>query len=151
MREMLRDPEMMTGVLRRRVLRAMVPAIKKLDRIARGRARFRDDHERLACVVLARLAPVVLAIASDDEREEDIFSDPMWSTPEKIESLNRLMEPSTREQNGESWVGDFLKGSSMPVGIDTVEKAREYGRTRWDHCEASRIEAEKKIERRRRR
>ena len=55
-----RDPEVLSEVLRRRVLRAMVPVVRKLARAARGHPVFGDDHERQACVALARLVPALV-------------------------------------------------------------------------------------------
>jgi hypothetical protein len=105
MRELLRDPDRMSKLVRRRVLRAMVPALGKLDRVARGREHFAHDHERFACVVLARLATVVLGVPEDPEAV-DPFSGPEWQTPEKQLQFARLewrasMTPEERQQQEE--------------------------------------------------
>lgn len=83
MRELLRDPEQMAQIVRRRVLRAMVPALGKLDRVARGHDKFEGDEQRFACVALARLAGTVLGMIEDPEPDTR-FSGPEWQTPEQI-------------------------------------------------------------------
>ncbi len=136
MRELLRDPDLMTGIIRRRVLRAMVPAIRKLDRVARGMNRFADDHERVACIALARLAPVVLAAARDaDDEERNWFSDPIWQTPEKQALLKELMRPKTREEVAEAWAETFRGRGPDSLKYETEEEAREYGRQLHDSIE----------------
>ena len=98
MRELLRDPKEMTEVVRRRVLRALVPAIGKLTRVARGRDAFRNDHEIRACIALARLAPIFLAQARDADADaaaeardlRGTIYDPAWLTPERELDLKRL-------------------------------------------------------------
>ena len=138
MHEVFRDPEVMAAVIRRRVLRAMVPAVRKLDRVARGITRFGHDQERLACIVLARLAPLALACAAaGDDRAEADEEWERWMTPERVAAFERLRRPRTRDEIADTWAREFLAGASMPMGVDTLEKAREFGGAQWDHCEAS--------------
>ncbi|MGB7159583.1 MAG: hypothetical protein WBD40_16065 [Tepidisphaeraceae bacterium] len=57
----LRDPDDKTAVVRQRALGALMPALKKLARVARGLEQFKGDHQERACIALARLAPGLLA------------------------------------------------------------------------------------------
>jgi hypothetical protein len=61
MSEELRDPDVVADVVRRRVLRALVPVVKKLQRAACGERMFGDDHEARACLALVRLVPALLS------------------------------------------------------------------------------------------
>jgi len=90
MRELLRDPEQMAQIVRRRVLRAIVPALGKLDRVARGRDQFRGDEQRFACAALARLAGTVLGMI-EDPKPDTRFTGPEWHTPEQQILFARLM------------------------------------------------------------
>ena len=47
--------------LRRRVLRATLPAVRQLARAAAGEPVFENDRHLRACIALARLAPVLVA------------------------------------------------------------------------------------------
>jgi cytochrome c556 len=95
MRELLRDPDQMAQIVRRRVLRAMVPALGMLDRVARGRDQFTGDEQRHACVALARLATVVLGMR-EDPKAPNPFDAPEWQTPEKKLLFARLQWSSER-------------------------------------------------------
>lgn len=84
MAELLRDPEVMTSIIRRRVLRAMVPAVKKLDRVARGLELFRDEHQLRACVALGRLAPMFISAKQ--------VPDDRWPRPHPSHSPERAQQ-----------------------------------------------------------
>jgi hypothetical protein len=79
------DPEMLRDVLRRRVMRGMVTVVRKLERAARGRPVFGDDHERLACLAIMRLAPAVVAeVAFEANRRPGYHRS---NTPEQAAAL----------------------------------------------------------------
>ncbi len=97
MSEELRDPEVMADIIRRRVLRALVPVVRKLDRVARGHGEFRDDAERYACFAVARLARAVLAPAllagREDEEDGSLGYHPSHTPERAAELLAKLMRP----------------------------------------------------------
>jgi hypothetical protein len=68
--EVSRDPNDMAKIVRRRLLRAMIPALRKLDRVAKGTERFKNEHEIRACIALARLSPVFIARVEDADDED---------------------------------------------------------------------------------
>jgi hypothetical protein len=93
MRELLRDVKTMTAIVRRRLLRNIVPALGKLDRVSRGRDSFHNEQQFRACITLARLAPIFIAHAIKEDDEHDVTGtifDPAWMTPEKELGLRRL-------------------------------------------------------------
>lgn len=93
--------------VRRRLVRAVLPALRLLDRVSRGQEKFGNDHQIRACVALARLAAHVVAgrgvPAQEDEDENPYFSSPEFNTPERLLAGRRLayLESLTPEQHEE--------------------------------------------------
>jgi hypothetical protein len=76
--------------LRRRLLRATLPAIRQLARAAAGERVFENDHHLRACVALARLTPMLVAPlrAAGAAREEPVEINPLhpahWGQEKEI-------------------------------------------------------------------
>ena len=141
MRELLRDPEAMANLIRRRALRGLMPVMGKLARAARGHKVFESDHEMRACIALARLAPALMGESPDP-------IDDTWWTPEREENARLLDEAHniTREQCAESWADEFRKTGADDLKYETEEQAREYGRRLWDQSRAVDDWLEKQLE-----
>lgn len=131
MRELLRDRAAMRELLKRRILRTSLAAVRKLDRIARGRAEF-TLHELRACAALARLAPIVLCPddPDDDGGQGDGFDTPEWYTAEKMHGTE-VLGPYDDEADGAWQWGNVFRHHGPQAGLfGTMEEAREYGRQR---------------------
>ena len=92
MQDLLRDEDDDVYVrMRKRMLRGAGPAVRKLRRVARGQDGFRDDHERAACIALARIG-CALTNADDGTRKPVSLGYHPSHTPERAaELLARLM------------------------------------------------------------
>src|SRR5690349_5679757 len=131
--EWLRDHKVLRDVLRRRLLRAMVSAAGTLADAARGRS-FRNDEQRYACNILARLAPALVGVNHDPpEQPLRRLAHPMHTEEEAFVLLEELKAlDHTREQCADLWAQDFRKGGRDPGRYNTLEEAMEYGRSVWD-------------------
>jgi hypothetical protein len=130
MRELLRDHDAMRQLLKRRILRTSLSAVRKLDRIARGRGEF-NLHELRACAVLARLAPIVLCPDDPDDQQQDPFDTPEWYTVEKLHT-SEIIGPYDDEGDAAwEWGNCFRHNGAQPGLFATMEEAREYGRQRF--------------------
>ena len=139
MRDFLRDPEQMRGALARKVLAAALGSVSRLARAARGATDFDNDHQIRACVALARLVPAMFGPAT---HAQDALFDPQPWTPQRVRSLEKLIELSnqTREQTAEAWAASFRESGPLDGHYRTEEEARQYGRALHDRaCESDRI------------
>ena len=152
MRELLRDRDAMRELLKRRILRTSLAAVRKLDRIARGRGDI-NVHELRACAVLARLAPIVLMPqrpTDGDDEAGDPFDTPEWYTAEKIHDTE-FLGPYDDEADGAWQWGNVFRHHGPQAGLfDTLEEARAYGRQRhrdWarNYPEEARAEAQENV------
>jgi hypothetical protein len=132
MRELLRDPDTMNAVRRRRVLRSLIPAVGKLTRVARGRDSFRNEHQLRACITLARLA--ILLAADPKAGVRSCLDDPEWWTPEKELGMKRLewletLSPEQSAQREVEWEAAYDEWrNSRPRSFKSAAEAAEYFR-----------------------
>ena len=92
MRDLLRDEDDDVYVrMRKRMLRGAGPAVRKLGRVARGQAGFRDDHERAACLALARIGCALANAADPDAGPKGPGYHPIHTPERAAELLGRLM------------------------------------------------------------
>ena len=130
MRELFRDRDAMRDLLRRRILRTSLSAVRKLDRIARGRSDINRDELR-ACAILARLAPMVLCPDDPDEQQGDPFDAPEWHTAEKLHLLEVLTAYEDEDDAVFAWGKCFKLNGPCEGLFATFDEAREYGRKRF--------------------
>ena len=143
MSDTLHDQRLMAAVLRRRVLRVIPAAIRKLARVAHGRDGFDSDHQLRACVTLARLAPVFIAAGASDAGADDVtpcrMDDPAWWTPERDLDFRRLdwLQLLTPEQRVEldARREALLKAweAAQPPADATLEQKQEHWRVHGIH------------------
>ena len=131
MRELLRDPDLMRDVLRRRLLRGAHSAVSFLVAATRGSVSSVSEEQFRAASLLARLAPQLVGDVKD--MPADVFDAPEWWTPEKIICMEILSDADgTREKYADWWGGCFEKTGPHPPHFSTLAEAREYGRHRFD-------------------
>ena len=131
MRELYRDPNLLRQLMEQRLLRAVVSATGTLERVARGRTRFKDDDQRTASLALARLAPQLMPKPEESNEESERFwNHDIWA-PDRIPAFEFLMPNCTREDFADFWAESF-KTHGPTDDYSTLEEAREFGRQRFD-------------------
>ena len=128
-----RDLDDAGRAVRRRVVRAVMPALRRLDRVSRGQDHFATDHQLRACIALARLAPL-LAGAVEPELPDPLDA-PEFHTPERELAFRRLewLHTLTPEQSAQRAIEReaALKAweESLPGRFDDPKECTEYYRT----------------------
>jgi hypothetical protein len=138
MRDLLRDEQVLSQVLRRKLLRSVVRAVGILDASARGR--YADADSLRTAAVLARLVPRF--VTGPQQQEDQGFGDPQWWTVEKLHMLEHLTVYDSREHAARTWRTCFDKNGPREGLFETREQAAEYGRRHYDELESTRVEGE---------
>jgi len=123
----------------------VIPALRKLDRVAKGRERFKNEHEIRACIALARLSPVFIARVEDAD-DEDV-ADKIGArleremTPKRrlaglrLDYLKSLSaeESAAFEQESEAMRQEWKRIIALPREQSREQAAKWYERdaTRW--------------------
>jgi hypothetical protein len=133
MRDLLREPETMRDVLRRRLLRGACSAVSWLIHAANGHVSARSDDQFRAAALLAKLAP---QLAGDPIDRPWRFDGPEYWTPKRVIMLEIAVgHHMTREQCALWWGNCFCHHGPRPPHYSTLEEARAYGAKRWDSHE----------------
>lgn len=130
MRDLLRDPDVMRDVLRRRLLRGACSAVSFLTAATRGNVSRVSDDQFRAATLLARLAPVLVG---EPIAPKNQFDDPQWWTPKKIiqwEALSLSRHDLTPQYCADLWGACFRKTGAHPPHFNTYTEALAYGRRR---------------------
>lgn len=141
MNELLREPDVLCDVLRRRLLRSAFSAVTRLAAVASGRSSAEHDELR-ACAILARLAPQLIG---ELKPVPDTFEAPEWWTREKVVGWEGLDDESITETYFvERWARCFRHHGPQPPHFSTLAEARDYGRRRWQLKHAGMNSSEEK-------
>jgi hypothetical protein len=141
MRDLLRDEELLSQVLRRRLLRSIIRAVGVLNASGRGRAVGLEDLR--AAAALVRMAPRVML--PPPKKNEFLMSTKMWTVEAQI-GMEVLGEFESREEAARRWRHVFDMNGPREGLFETREQAADYGRNRFDHYEQHRAEMNRRFE-----
>ena len=129
--DLLRDEQMLSQVLRRKLLRSMIRAAGIIS--DSGRGKYVGAEELRAATALLRLAPrVMLAPPAVDNHP---FNNPEWWTVEKLIQLEQLSDYDSREDAARVWRTCFDKNGPREGLFQSRQEAAEYGRRRFDQMQ----------------
>jgi hypothetical protein len=126
------------GVLRRRLLRAMITAAGTLRRAYAGQI-LQNDDQRHAIRMLLRLAPTLLnpRLGEDSVEPRDpnegriILADGSVLSDDELDEGD-IRACRSREEAAELWAGYFRKYGREPGKYETFKEAIAYGESAWD-------------------
>jgi hypothetical protein len=133
MTDLLRDEQVLSQVLRRKLLRSMIRATGVVRDYARGKGV--SVEELRTATALVRLAPRVMPEFKEDNCP---FHAPEWWTVEKLIQLEALAGYETREDCARLWRTSFDKNGPRDGYFQTRQEAAEYGRRRFDQWQMTR-------------
>ena len=139
--DLLRDEEVLSQVLRRRLLRSAIRAVGVLR--ASGRGKSVDVEDLRAAAALVRMAPRIML--PPPKVNHFLASAEMW-TVEKLLGLEILLEYESRERAAATWRRCFDMNGPREGLFETCEQAADYGRKRFDNYEQNMAESHRRYE-----
>jgi hypothetical protein len=145
MSDLLRDEELLSEVLRRKLLRNAIRAVGVISASSRGKGVAVEDLR--AAATLVRLAPRLML---PPPNIPPLFTSPEFWTVERRLMMEVLGEYESREQAASEWRRVFDMNGPREGLFETREEAAAYGRKRFDEYDQNHpgAAAERELERR---